>query len=190
MASWMRERMRAVAIIGAAAGLAGLVSCAAPQTKEQAEAQRKQGSAATEPTRVPPPDVQVNPPPPIIRPNPGGSSQTQPGSGRLAAGAPLPPEPPPPVATPDAGEAVGDSFRPTWWIPKPARADGRVTVAAAAEGASLMEARTRVVGAGLAGLRSELGAEEPANTKTLKTGVVRLNSGQYRAFVLMAADAK
>lgn len=197
-----RARMRSgvAAVLAAAAVVAVAASCAGPQTEEQAKAQAKYGSAAREPTQVRPPEVPVNPPPQIIRP--GGPSGPAPG----ASAAPAPPErvattsvqvaqePPPPVAAPPAAQQ-GESYRPPWWITQPSRSAGRISIAASADGDSLMEARSRVVGAGMAGLRSSLGGQEPRNAQTLKTGIIRLDAGgggdgKYRAFILMAADER
>jgi len=163
-----------------------IASCAGPsQTPEQAKAQKKFGSATQEPTRVAPPSTPVNPPPPIIRPSGPSAAKappTEPAPRALAASEP------PPVAAPVASQAVGESYKPAWWIAEPSRQAGRLSVAASAEGESLMEARGRVVGAGLARLKSGLGGVEPKNPQTLKTGVVLLGEGRYRAFILMAAD--
>lgn len=74
-----------------------------------------------------------------------------------------------------------ERWRPEWWGDVALRDDGLTTVWAMAEDADLLAARARAVAVAEAKVASEAG--RPGRTIGMLTDSVRLESGQFRAFV-------
>lgn len=94
------------------------------------------------------------------------------------------PTPVPPSEGPSAAIDT-DSWRPQWWVAGVSNTDGRISSAAMATESDLLAARRAAVAAATAALSADLG-REPTDT-TLKVDTLRLDAGNFRAFVLVSA---
>lgn len=98
---------------------------------------------------------------------------------------PVAPAPEVTTATPQV--ETQDSSTPAWWIEEPVRVSGRLKLAASSEASTMLDARRAAVTAGEEGLREVL-EREPADLRIELFSVVRVESGGYRAFVLVSAS--
>lgn len=162
----------AVAIAGAAVGIASCSGAGRAARPAPAPAPRPAAQPAQPERKI---LAQAEPPPPRVQAPPASVEQPKPEPVKLEA----PPPPKPAPATPE-------QWRPPWWIDAPGRAGGKVTVAARAEGPSLLEARKAAVNAGLAALAAVLGRQAPT-PETLRYSVIRLSDGSVRGFILMSS---
>lgn len=99
---------------------------------------------------------------------------------------PAPESPPEPEPDPEPQAPRADDARPAWWIDLPARAGGRILIAASADGNDLAQARRAAVDAALESLRAEAGGDAE-DESTDRTSAIRLNDGRFRVFVLVSA---
>lgn len=74
---------------------------------------------------------------------------------------------------------------PSWWIEGAKREDGRVRIAAKADGDAMIDARRAAVQSGTDALRTELKAD-PQDVQTEKVDLAHLDDGRWRVFVLMS----
>lgn len=104
------------------------------------------------------------------------------------APAPAPTPAPAPAPTPaaPASGSTADTYVPAWWIDKATEANGVMSVAARGEGSTLLEARRAAIEQATRDLRTVLGAEATVSEAPVNSTAVRLSSGQFRAFVMMA----
>lgn len=91
---------------------------------------------------------------------------------------------------PSSAAKNADTYLPAWWLETPKDADGLVTVAARADGASLREARRGAIDAARAKVAEVLGKDAQVPEVPANSTAVRLSSGQYRVFVLVSVKRK
>lgn len=93
-----------------------------------------------------------------------------------------PPPPPKRVIDPKV-----DAWRPDWWLAKPEKADGMLSICAMASDKDLLVARRRAIEAATGSFVDEAG-RAPTGAE-IKADSLRLDDGVFRAFVRLTAKS-